>query len=319
MDQRMCSKDVERTCRSRKQACIAVLATLLCASAGTWLWAGPAYASFPGKNGALALDVFDPEDSPSTCGPEEVSCAFGGSRIAIFDRANRTTRVLLTCARTPCSDTNPNWSPDGRRLVYARAPLNTLGIVNADGTGVRTLTGGRIGAWSPDGRRLVVEDLPDSRSRRQLYVINADGTGRRQLTIAGGLEPAWSSSNRIVFTRYDKRSRRAQLRVIRPGGGRSRLVARSGETADWSPHGSRLVFRSHHTRHADGIYVALADGSQMRRITSQGEEPVWSPDGRQIAFTRRGALLSVSSSAPRSRARLLRRGDASLPAWQPLP
>lgn len=190
--------------RNRSHARVAVLATLLCASAVTWFCAVPTYASFPGKNGALALGVIGSEDDSGICGPEELPCAFGGSRIAIFDPASRrTTRVLPTCARTPCSDTNPNWSPDGRQLVYAQAQLNTLGIINADGTGARTLTAGRIGAWSPDGRRLVIEDLPNTRSRRQLYVINADGSGRRQLTVAGGLEPAWSSTNRIVFTRYD--------------------------------------------------------------------------------------------------------------------
>lgn len=48
-------------------------------------------------------------------------------------------------------------------------------MVNADGSGKRSLGEGDLGGWSPDGKQLVLAGLAD----QQLYVVNADGTGRK--------------------------------------------------------------------------------------------------------------------------------------------
>jgi WD40-like Beta Propeller Repeat len=62
-----------------------------------------------------------------------------------------------------CVDRSPAWSPDGRRITFARAWGCGLGcpstpfIVNADGSGLRRLTllqgGGFSPLWSPNGRK----------------------------------------------------------------------------------------------------------------------------------------------------------------------
>ena len=56
-------------------------------------------------------------------------------------------------------DSNPVWSPDGRRIAFeSNWQLN---VMNADGSGQRRLTrnGGRnfAPAWSPDGQKLAFE------------------------------------------------------------------------------------------------------------------------------------------------------------------
>ncbi len=73
----------------------------------------------------------------------------------------------LTINRTATVDDDPNWSPDGRRIVftsYVSDPSTTLTsseiyIMNADGTGQAQFTNDGIEkrgpAWSPDGTRIL--------------------------------------------------------------------------------------------------------------------------------------------------------------------
>jgi Tol biopolymer transport system component len=94
---------------------------------------------------------------------------------------------------TPSSyedERTPDWSPDGRRIVFTSdrdLPIGNLEIytMNADGTGRRRLTR-YIGhddwpTWSPDGQRIVFSRGPDL-SIQELHVMRADGSAVRRLT-----------------------------------------------------------------------------------------------------------------------------------------
>ena len=78
------------------------------------------------------------------------------------------------------NDSMPAWSPDVRRVAYVggthRAPA--IEVMNADGTGVRTLLRDKtyIGglSWSPDGRKLVFSSGRDQ-GAGEIYVMNSDG------------------------------------------------------------------------------------------------------------------------------------------------
>lgn len=65
-------------------------------------------------------------------------------------------------------NTLPRWSPDGKQLAFLRADergyktRKYLYVINADGTGIRALTGNTVNpshfSWSPDGRFIVFDN-----------------------------------------------------------------------------------------------------------------------------------------------------------------
>ena len=68
-------------------------------------------------------------------------------------------------------DTNPDWSPDGSKIIFTQSGQNSgsgdIFLMNADGTGLKQLThcpppsclGMGVAAWSPDGSRIAQSRL----------------------------------------------------------------------------------------------------------------------------------------------------------------
>lgn len=149
----------------------------------------------------------------------------------------------------------PTWSPDGTRIAFVTGSEgggSEIRVVNADGTGERTVTssGGFVGlpAWSPEGSRIAyVASVKDE--GQQLYVVNPDGTGETRLTDLrsdgmGGYSPTWSPDGNTIAIEVS-------------------------EQGNWN------------------IYLVPADGSGVRKLTDfPGDEnrPTWAPDGTRIAF-----------------------------------
>ena len=136
--------------------------------------------------------------------------------------------------------TAPAWSPDGRRILFAGSPGlgGRVSVVNADGSGERTLAKGGHAAWSPDGRRIVFVSTPGGR-RGDVYVMNADGSARRNLTPSPSFDrsPVWSpDGRRIAFV--SRRDGNSEVYVVNADGSRQRRLTRTpwndGSPA-WSP------------------------------------------------------------------------------------
>jgi hypothetical protein len=103
---------------------------------------------------------------------------------------------LSRITNTAACETDPDWSPDGTKLVFLRDVTpdcsgdNDVYVMNADGTGVTRLTdtASRVesGArWSPNGDRIVFG------AGGQIYVMNAAGGG--EAAVAAGARPSWQS------------------------------------------------------------------------------------------------------------------------------
>jgi Tol biopolymer transport system component len=115
--------------------------------------------------------------------------------LRILDLQTRKTRALTTEV-----DNLPNWSPDGKRIVFTRKMSATnfdVCTIRPDGSDFRRLTTSGANdahaVWSADGRILFSTGMYGFRDEAALYdqtfqpygqimVMNADGSGKRMLT-----------------------------------------------------------------------------------------------------------------------------------------
>jgi TolB protein len=169
----------------------------------------------------------------------------------------------------------PDWAPNGRRLVLTRTRKPSGIFTWQRGTLRRLTSGGSSPAWSPTGG-LIAFTREDRRpkgwpSLDSLYLMRPDGTFIRRL--GPGEDPEWSpSGRRIVFTRFD---RDRLVYSIRPDGTGLRVIARmrTGFLAQYPPlfpiysPSGRLVAYKKNTEAGDEFILTMrSDGRQRRRI-----------------------------------------------------
>ena len=144
------------------------------------------------SQGFPPLYAFSPEGSKLA-----VEC--GGICLANIDGTNS---IQITHPSSDgyvdASDTDPHWSPDGSKIVFARIysdGYDSYGgearVVNTDGSNERH-AGTNVSSpqWSPDGTKIVFTDGPDYRYLG-VYVMNA-ATGS-VTKIGDGRLPSWQA------------------------------------------------------------------------------------------------------------------------------
>ena len=276
----------------------------LAAAAAALAPASPAAATHPGANGRLAFErpVGDQVDL-----------------FTIRPDGTHAARVL----RSRVIEERPSWSPDGRRLAFARdTPGRRHGDLHRHAGRRRPAPGDPLGelagapTWTPDGRivAFTLKDFPPPASEddppppSELYAITPDGSGEVRLTNDQTIQtdPDVSPADgTLAFTQWQAVAGEPGvfdlgIGAIAAGGAASTLApykaTRDAFNPIWSPDGRRIVFEiatatppqrgTAGDRQSD-LAVMNADGTGLARLTRTGTleaNPVWSPDGRKVAF-----------------------------------
>jgi dipeptidyl aminopeptidase/acylaminoacyl peptidase len=198
------------------------------------------------------------------------------------------------------TDTEPNFSPDGRTIAFARG--GDIYSVRPDGSGQRQLTSGpeidSLPKISPSGRYVVFQRRGALGGPTSLCTVGATGGGLRALTSGDDREAAFSPDGKaIVFVRAGKDGANVNddLYSIRPTGSGLARLTRTGGVDEFAPRffaGGIIFSRGESSpgpaAYAD-IYTMLRNGnkvkSQVAGVGSAYVEDV-SPDGKMLIFRR---------------------------------
>ena len=169
--------------------------------------------------------------------------------------ANGTGRRQVTQLAPGTSfDFGPQWSPNGRRLVFVRSDLthhaDAVFTVNLDGSGLVQVTPWELNAgdgpdWSPDGNWLLFRGQP-SDGTSNVYRAHPDGSGLVNLTKqpANGfhyLSSSFSPDGRMIVSARTPGTGpdgAADVVVMRADGSHARAITKTPlweSAADWGP------------------------------------------------------------------------------------
>jgi TolB protein len=220
-----------------------------------------------------------------------------GMDLYIVDPADGSS-VPLVASRD--DEYSPSWSPDRRRVAYARNENGTdANIYVADSESGAThvvvaspqTEGGPD--WSSDGDWLAFERSTEE-GGVDIFVAHPDGSGERRLTNTGGInvQPDWApDGKRLAFTGHTEEG--SELFVFNLETGASVQATRGpggyGDPA-WSPDSTKLAMTS--DTDSDGSYEIQTLDVETGKVTTEASNVAsvlsdlgWTTDGKGIVFS----------------------------------
>lgn len=133
---------------------------------------------------------------------------------------------------------HPDWSPDGRRIVYRSGRYNQQGIwiSNQDDSDAHRISqdgSDALPRWARHGQLIAFSR--EVAGNVDIYTMNPDGSNVRRLTNAPGHDtlPAWTPDGRIVF-RSARTGSWAIYVMNADGSGQTPVIANADPGPDWA-------------------------------------------------------------------------------------
>jgi TolB protein len=213
-------------------------------------------------------------------------------------------------------DYQPDWSPDGKSVVYCSYQNDAIELWELDlasGKSVQLSEGGAVNVeprWSPDGTKIV---FVSTSYNKRFHIFSAEVHDGRLSNVTRLTEETKSSLPRYYYAAYDteinpvwSRDGKEILFVSNRGhiygtGGFWRMKAEPGaapreihyeETTwrarpDFSPDGSKIVYSSYLGRQWHQLWVMPSAGGDAFPVSYGDWDETyarWSPNGQTLAF-----------------------------------
>lgn len=189
----------------------------------------------------------------------------------------------------------PDWTPDGKYLIYNsegliyKLPVNSSGEPELIDTGFATRCNNDH-LMSPDGKLMAIShrSLPDGRPT--IFVLPGEGGEPKQVTPSlPSYMHGWSPDGKMLTYCANRNGEMDVYTISIDGTNETRLTTSEGlnDGPEYSPDGEYIWFNSMHTGLMQ-IWRMKTDGSEQTQITFDEDRNSWfphmSPDGKNVVY-----------------------------------
>jgi len=236
----------------------------------------------------------------------------------------------------------PNWSPDGKNLIYnSNGLLYSISVEGGQPELIPTDFAKRINndhGISPDGTQLVISDQTES-GQSLIYSLPIEGGVPKNITPVGpSYWHGWSPDGKTLAYCAERNDNYDIYSIPFEGGEETRLTSSEGldDGPDYSPDGKYIYFNSVRTGTMQ-IWRMKPNGSNQEQVTTD-EFNDWfahpSPDGKWIVYVSFGTdvpadkhpanknvmlrLMNLETKKVELMAKLFGgQGTINVPSWSP--
>jgi Tol biopolymer transport system component len=236
----------------------------------------------------------------------------------------------------------PNWSPDGKTMLFNRE--GKIYTIPVDGGQPQLIDTGEAvkcnndHGLSPDGKLLAVSSGHTPGGKSHIFVLPSAGGKPRLVTKLGpSYWHGWSPDGKTLAYCAERKGQYDIYTIPVAGGDEKRLTDAPGldDGPGYSADGKHIFFNSERTGLMK-IWQMKTDGTDQQQVTKDAEHADWfphpSPDGKWIVFvsydkTVKGhpenkdvalRIMPLKGGQPKVLARLFGgQGTINVPSWSP--